>query len=350
MKIGSSWIGYEMQNPGIVLVYLGGEIPRYVYANIRNIRARFPALEVTFIHNSRQGLGLAKATGIASFRTSDWIEEENELVSKLSNPMGFRNGFWFHSLARFFALAEFQKIYNNPIIQVECDVWLANNFPFDKFQELGKGIAFPMENKFQGSASILWLRDKDDSWALREYSINCLNENNKHTDMTILGQYIKNYPERVTTLPVKSPLQNHDDTEEHLFTSNFQLFNGIFDALPYGMFLLGSDPRNARGWSFRYKFRKEQGILPRDIAFNFDEKTNLVLDTQGKSFTLYNLHNHSKKLDIWNSNGCSYLSRVTAKQRMTKKVLKSFHLFVFLNLVIQAVRRRLKCHRQIVRN
>lgn len=331
--------------PEVVLVYLGKRIPKYVYWNLRDLKKRFPFLELTLIHDSQVGLSIAKSLEINSFTSTNWLENERVLAESLEHPIDFRKGFWFQTLARFLSLAEFQQSNNVPIIQIECDVWLDSDFPFDKFRKLDRDIAFPMENETQGAASILWLRDSAASNMLKDYAMKLLKQDKRHTDMTILGRLIKDHPEKVTTLPVVNmpdgTMFRNGYTSRDIYSQNFELFGGVFDALPYGMFLLGSDPGNDKGWSHQFRFLKEHHVISSDLTFIYEEGTNLMIKANGGVHKVFNLHNHSKNLKLWKWEGKTFLEHMIALQRYRKSAVKKFYFFVFIKLATKALLRKI---------
>ena len=71
-----------------------------------------------------------------------WLYQENKsensrLKENSNLPMSFRQGFWFSTTSRFFALEAFSRENKNAkILQIESDVWLSPNFPFSKFENI----------------------------------------------------------------------------------------------------------------------------------------------------------------------------------------------------------------------
>jgi hypothetical protein len=295
----------------VVLVYLGGKFPKYVAKNLSYLKSNFPNYSITFVGDSEQTLAKASELSVNVFKTSNWIEISSSIYNLLDHPMKFRSGFWFHTIARFFAIAEFQKASRNPLLQVECDVFLSKNFPFEKFLPLKEVVAYPMENVTQGAASVLWIGNDKLSAKLVETSLRLIRENPKHTDMTILGEIACKSLLPFTSLPTIHP-KGKLDQKSNLsdFSRNFYYFKGCFDALSYGMYMLGSDPRNKRGLSEVFKNRSEQ-VLPDDIVHFGLNKSGMGIDIRlenGVCYPLFCLHNHSKNSKIW-TNPRALLSR-----------------------------------------
>lgn len=329
--------------PKLVYVYLGKKIPKYVAVSLRNTKLRFPHLKLVLIHNSIQGESLARKLEIQSFMTKNWLLSSDGLSQKLNHPLEFRGGFWFYTLARFFALHDYQANENTPLIQIEADVWLADNFPFSKFALLPRDIAFPMESENKGAASILWLRDRDASSKLKDFAVNSIQEIPDATDMTILGDLIKRKPEIATTLPVLPSIEESQNLSisfsDSIFSRNFALFGGVFDALSYGMYLIGTDPRNSRGWSFLFKKQPDHKVPIPGTLFSSDSNNNLNVKMLDKEFPLFNLHNHAKLTDVWSLNTQPQLSKITADSNQGKP-RKHFYPRVFIACVMRSLARR----------
>jgi hypothetical protein len=315
---------FSQTNVDLVLVYLGDRLPRYVKENLKYLRENFPNHRIVFIGDSDRTLSNAIALHVEVFKTSNWRELQQETYAKLNHPMGFRSGFWFNTIARFFAIAEFQNVSMRPLIQIECDVFVAKNFPFTAFDNLKDSIAFPMENLTQGAASVLWVGSPKLSKNLADTALDLIHTDSELTDMTILGKIANHALISYVALPtIRTNKDLGKSIESQIFSENFKRFNGCFDALSYGMFLLGSDPRNNRGISELFKRRIEQ-VLPSNIRTLIMDKhvhsMEVTLET-GVSYPLFCLHNHSKNVKLWTSSGYRYVNRrsklLQKRQRVT---------------------------------
>jgi hypothetical protein len=128
-----------------------------------------------------------------------------------------------------------------------------------------------------------------------------LNQENA-TDMTILGQLYKESSVKcliLPSLPLRSPGINpaiNQETEQ-LITSGTDYFGGIFDAVTYGLYLMGEDPRNHRGKLVR--FRRQEGHLVHCDKLKFESNQNSIKIANQKSTYLFNIHIHSKSQIAW---------------------------------------------------
>jgi hypothetical protein len=117
---------------------------------------------------------------------------------------------------------------------------------------------------------------------------------------------------------------------ETTFSENFEIFNGCFDAAAYGVYYLGTDPRNARGVSHLYTLRKEHK-LPFGISdiIYIAESSSIRVTALEFEYSLFCLHNHSKNAKIWGHNRESYLnSHLKVRQKGDSKTRKVYFLIL----------------------
>ena len=332
-------------NVDLVLVYLGNRIPRYVRHNLRYLKRNFPNHRLIFIGDSDQTLSKARKLQIEVFKTANWRELEYETYIKLEHPLEFRSGFWFNTIARFFAIAEFQAVSLRPLIQIECDVFITGNFPFSTFTNLEDSVAFPMENSTQGAASVLWVGNSKLSQELAKISLNLIHADPRLTDMTILGRVANDSLISYVSLPT---IQSKEDLAEpiqsEIFHENFTKFKGCFDALTYGMFLLGSDPRNKKGISELFRRRPEQ-VLPKDLTSFKSVKKGASVEVEletGVSYQLFCIHNHSKNLKLWANSRHRFINGRSRMMQKKQGITYVFYPFIFLGLLLSKARRSFK--------
>jgi hypothetical protein len=305
----------------IAYVYLGkSELPRYVLENLTNTKSKFPHLSFVFISDNPQSLKSIKKFGIDTWQCSDQETLNSEALNSMDHPMEFRSGFWFNTLARFFALEEFMESSGEQeVLQIEADVWLSPNFPFKKFENFSEKLAYPMESVGRGAASVLYIGSLQ---ALKDLNSFCKLELKSlpgATDMTLLGRYLNEYPDRVKPLPTAPEVSSFKEfTPTDLAvraSSAYSHFNGVFDPLSYGMHLFGVDARNNRGL---LKLYSDTPIHILDVRkFSFKILNGEVIGKNDSNyFQIYNLHIHSKNLRIFrNTSSENEISRLISKRR-----------------------------------
>jgi hypothetical protein len=311
----------EIKNMKIAYVYLGkSELPRYVLENLTNTKSKFPHLSFVFISDNPQSLKSIKKFGIETWQCSDQETLNSEALNSMEHPMEFRSGFWFNTLARFFALEEFMESSGEQeVLQIEADVWLSPNFPFKKFENFSEKLAYPMESLGRGAASVLYIGSLQ---ALKDFNSFCkleLKSLSSATDMTLLGSYCENHPDRVIVLPSgQNPTFFKDFTPRYILSegsSHVSYFGGVFDPLSYGMHLFGVDPKNYRGILKLFTDTPHHVLAVRTLEFIVIEEELYVVNNSLMT-PIFNLHIHSKNMKIFkNISSISEIKRLIAKRK-----------------------------------
>jgi hypothetical protein len=329
------------------MVYLGSNTPPYVFDNLRYLKRQFPDRKIIFISDSKVAISKAGKIGIQAWQYEEDTSESLSIKSNSSLPMGFRDGFWFTTTSRFFALHEFMK--ENPrtkILQVEADVWLSPNFPFEKFESLDSkyDVAYPLESEVTGAASILYIRDEVSSLRFTSEVRRIMASDRSSTDMTILGQIYKGSPVQCLILPSipKDSLAFNASLPRSVLTiasEGFDYFHGIFDAVTYGLYLSGEDARNHRGKIF--KFRRQEGHIVHCDKLKFQLGREGVLIDENNLVPLFNIHVHSKNRNTWHKN---FMHKGLPKiiRESTKGESSSRDYLLTLKLIFKSLKRRMK--------
>lgn len=325
----------------IVFVHLGQELPRYTIKNLHFTKKQFPEKSIWMVSDHNSVIEKASVVGVKTYLVSRETLDEEFYMNHLNQPIEFRDNFWIKTIMRFNALANFQNENNIPMIHIENDVWLSSNFPFDKFDFLSASIAYPLLNENQGIASVMYLRNRDASQKLVELFREIVANDGTHTDMTLLGEASRNKQIDFEALPTLLP---EDDTSSthRLFSANFDLFNGCFDAAAYGVYFLGTDPRNSKGFSKLY-VRRDQHNLPNRIESirYFSHNSTVVVHTPNELYNLFCLHNHSKNLQIWGENREKFLESRFRNAENSLNVTRKFYPKIFLSELSKYLLRRI---------
>jgi hypothetical protein len=329
----------------IAIIYLGTNLPKYVSRNLRYLRDTFPEREIVFISDSKKSLQKASIEGVDT-----WLAPHPEiywkhLKEKLQHPMSFRDGFWFKTLARIFVLDLF--LSENPnvsCLQVEADVFLFKNFPFRNFERFDADISFPMESSKMGIASLLFLKNSNASKTLVHMAIEAIEQDGQITDMSLLGRVAHSIQLNFSPLPtIKKSFAGAltGTTETELFCSEQLGSSGVFDGITLGQYLLGVDPRNSRGFLFLHKQQKTHAINAEMLNFKYECTDELEIFNNQESVSIYNLHNHSKDLRLYNEKSRDKLLKKRVKSAIHGEQ-KKFIPNSFLEAIWKSVRRRLQ--------
>jgi hypothetical protein len=328
------------QSPVVVFVHLGNTLPRYAKMNLQYFKKEFPNRIVWFISDSSDLLREIQTLGVNTYHFSLNTIDKDIYYKHLNHPARFREGFWFKTILRFNALANFQNDNNIPIIHLENDVWLSSDFPFDKFNLLAASIAYPLLNESQGIASVMYLKDSNASQKLIDLFREIVANDGTHTDMTLLGEVSRDKQINFEPLPTLPP-ENDTSPTHRLFSANFDLFNGCFDAAAYGVYFLGTDPRNSKGFSELY-VRRIQHNLPTNIeSINYvSHNATVEVQTANRSYNLFCIHNHSKNLQIWTEKREKFLGSRFENAKSSLDMSRKFYPKVFLSELSKYLFRR----------
>ena len=325
------------------IVYLGDELPRYLLSNLRYLKKTFPTEKFVFISDNECSLKRVSELGVKVWKFENLNTYQEKYQKYLIHDPEFRSNFWFHTLARFFAIHEYMSFADDsPHLHLEADNFLFPNFPFNFFRKLESPIAFPLESSSMGVASLLYLRNPNSAEQLVEFSVREILSNPKGTDMTILGkiaisQDINSFKLRTIPRPLKNALRTLQNSDLFTVENNS---GGVFDAITHGQFLLGIDARNFRGKRKIYTSEINHELNARLLEYGLSRDGYLYLLDEKQKWPIYNLHNHAKDLRIYSSRSRNKLlyKRVSHNNGKPKAEID---LIAFFVVVLASLVRRL---------
>ncbi len=278
-------------------MHLRTAVPKYVWRNMIRINRENPSLEVTLLSDQEENLKKARKIGLLAekYAPSDSVLDTLESHSLSS---AFRNGFWQTSILRLFAFLEYVEDADYPMVHIESDVLTANDFPWSAFTTL-QNCAWLQFNQERDVAAIVYCPNSSEAEWLKNTLIEFMSSEVEATDMTLLSAISEKYQSRVTLLPIAqksdSILYSRHVAEEARVrnSSSFNLFGGIFDSAPLGMWLMGQDARNHYGVLQRHIHLPDSYIDARQLRI-YSRKSKMFVADGEEIFRLYNLHLHSK--------------------------------------------------------
>jgi hypothetical protein len=297
----------------IVFVQLGKRPDKYVWANISMCQKWFPEFPITLIGNSSATQREGERRNI-EYWDFQMDSEAEETFRSLNLPQNFRHGFWIYTLQRLIALTQYHLV--NPVkslLHVESDVTLSSNFPFSKLINENRIHWMPF-NEERDVASLLYLPSQDETKWLQEEFLRNLSMKNDHTDMTLLREVSKKHPNRIMYFPViESPHSQLLNKNSKLDFSQrasiqYEIFQGLFDAAPLGMWLTGQDPRNHRGRILRYKPIPESDVDPTTLSGRLKLEEEALM--YNGDIPIYDLHIHSKERKFFSHQKNSLLRKL----------------------------------------
>ena len=326
----------------IVFVHFGSKFPKHLILNLKRTCALFPDFSVVLITDSPEKLEIDGA----NFRMSYFSisHDYQTLNNNLSHPKGFRNNFWFTSLARIFALCDYVVANNVSILHIESDVLVSGDLPIGHFANCDRPIAFTVVGKNSGVASVMWIENAEAAIQLREYSAKSAGEDPMTTDMKILGSFQEDYPKLVRVL-ASFPIEignSHKLLPPKIledFSYSAELFDGFFDAADIGRYLLGDDPRNHRGIKLLRRELDTSYFSPSEVRYLYS-KSREFLDIESNSTTrFFSLHIHSKNADVFKRHGArKVLSRAIRNQN--RRQGRTLVLLVLIKAIQHSLMRR----------
>ncbi len=328
----------------IVFAHFNSPLPKHLTLNLKRTIQLFPQHEIYLVTNLNAASIKINKLKIFGYKPNTrWFE----LESTLSHDREFRNNFWFTSLARFLALAEFSQTHNREMLHIESDVIISHDFPFDDFREISALFSFPVVNNSMGIASCLYIKNPEASEYLSKLTISMAKKDSHVTDMHVLGEITKKDSYFFQLLPtspsLKSALPSASESHLDSIHKSTLLFNGFFDGRDLGMYLFGDDPRNKRGFSFVRKFDTRFYLDASELSFvlNNDRDFPYIFDPFKNTFIpIFTLHIHSKNLKLFN---------LASSQKVIRKAISDskkgpetkFYPTIFFRSLTQAVKRRL---------
>jgi hypothetical protein len=318
----------------LVFVYLGSKVPKYVTANMKQIASRFPDQELVFIGDNS---GTCRKYERLGFKT--WLSPNPESSWEIdrfsfSHDPDFRDGFWFKTLARFFALNEFLKtIPDTACLLIESDVWVSPTFPMNQFENAEFEIAYPLTTVSQGVASTFFVKSQLQMQHFLDFSIDEVRRDPSSSDVTILAEYRKHFPDLVVILPsgpinISAYNSGFQEIDSALMSDQRFFRNQVFDGSTWGQFLTGEDPRNSWGFTMIYHIQPHHAVNPSLFNFKLIDN-NIIANYQGVDYVIHSLHVHSKDIRVFSDeNFVMFRINAYRGRQISQIVWKSFIRFI----------------------
>ncbi len=334
-----------------VFVHLGKYPAGHLWLNLQRHQDLFPHVKTFLILDELRHIKKVP-NGVEIY----FFKRENDFLDESvfrAHDQRFRRGFWRFSLERLFALSEFHKtVPQNSILHIESDVFLLPNFPWDSLNNVRE----PMWNNynFERDVSALLFYPNYLAHLKTIGQIQALlTENSRHTDMTVLAELrnrhvgeFKLFPSLSSVIPELKNALNSTETKFIERVNNSEYFqNGVFDAAPIGMWLLGHDPRNNYGKAFIHDTSPivsgDSLVDPSSVYYEMNDYGHLFLvsKSSGLRINLWCLHVHSKSLKIFSKNWDREL-RKFVKLTDNPVPIATFSISALWNMLTQSIQGR----------
>ena len=242
----------------------------------------------------------------------------------------WRGGFWRFVVERFFLIEEFmQQTAEKNLLHFEYDNLIFENINnFEAIFSKQNKILLPADGDKRCIAGVIFIPTyKHLNSFCKFYNKHCTIR--IKNDMFAFSDFIDKMPFICGTLPVVPSTYTNGKIEFvskkgeihkkiERFSNNFKDFGVIFDAAAYGQFIGGIDGRNTSenadlsDQNGETEKNETCGFVNPDAAYNVEDfsfewkcENGLkipFLNYKGESYKIFNLHIHSKKLNLYKSN------------------------------------------------
>jgi len=311
----------------IIWVEIGRNLPKHLVNNVFLHKELYPSIPQVLITDSKNAQIVEKACNVVHISQLRGLAEEIERLKSDVNRTSKQVDFWVNTTSRFLAINFFlDKREDFYAIHLESDcVLLSIEGLKQRFKEPWWGMAYPLQAKGIGCASIMLLKKVD---TLSRFAKEIRKDWNllDQDDMKILGDF------------------SHDNEVMLLPTSLSE--NEFYDAQTIGRYFLGTDARNMR-WPFSARGivdGREGAVNPNNIEFRYLEEDGFprikLLKGDSESI-LANIHIHSKRVPRTKSTLKKLLAFEAGRHEGIWWRIGRFDSQVFLERLISWIHRKL---------
>lgn len=294
--------------------HIGTPLPKYLVQNLKSTANRFPNQHFLLLTDQDTGV-LANIYKNLTFSQVKSLPFKNESFLGKGTDLRFRDGFWRYTLERLIVILDFHATMpNTKLLHIESDVLLMPNFPFEFFKET-RQAHWPKHGNNHDAASILFSPNAKISREIKAILLTLFHNIDHPTDMKLLKMIASQLGDSFTYLPTIPQDVLPIGTSA----------NGVFDALGWGMFLTGIDPRNNFGIT---KIRDlqtyqvgESNINGNLYSYYFTNNTLFATSERTSSFPIYNLHIHTKNLKLLGFHWEEELKSILRKHNVQRRFI-----------------------------
>jgi hypothetical protein len=307
-----------VNNLEVVLIHLGGPVPKYLISNILNIQAQFPNISLNLIVDEMSSKGARRIPGLKYHFYSPSPEVDRKLIASFAH-VPFRGGYWRLTYERIIALTDFhQSIPTSPILHIESDILTLENFPMREISQLSSTHWLASDGE-KDVASLIFIPNLEESLFLKQELLSELSMGQFTSDMQSLHRIRQENPTRIKLFP-------------SMF-SDAKMYGGIFDPAAYGMWLTGIDPRNNFGLTKYFDTQTIEAanfyVKPQELEYSLKNGNLFANSSSGERLPIYCLHIHSKNKRLLSTGYLRPLARMVEKAE-SRKTETSFSFSVLL--------------------
>lgn len=302
----------NQHHPLPCFVHLGDSIPRHLKENLSRTRRLFPELEILLITDVPQSsLGFAEQLRINVANPLDVSDGAIKAPSLGADPR-FWGGYWQKTFERLFALqAAFSDNQRRTIVHIESDVLLLPSFPFDYFVD-PQQIFWGEVGNSHDVAALLIIPDCEALLSLLQELTQVVQADPGVNDMTALHKIAlaKSIDHKYLAMIPEDEGSNEA---------------GLFDGLPWGHYIYGTDPRAFYGRRIVGRTMSLSRFAPSDYQLRVEGQHLLV-----NGLPLHTLHIHSKALFAFKDASLQLQQRISRARRKPQLLRTSFLIPAFV--------------------
>ena len=323
-----------------VFTHSGYRFPKHLLQGINFCQSTNPESAVYLIvdENLRIPKKVRNNCQIKRVSLSRFKEIKKILDEKYSTQKHSQNGFWFKSLLRFFLIEEWLKdseldIKNFIHLESDCLPLITREI-YNYIEKNFCKVAVPIDIEGNCIPSVVYFPEVNQVFEFTDYIRNRIVDGKNLddfycNDITMLNEY--NVEGKISALP-SFPGFGITEAGERI----------VFDPRFLGEYLFGRDTRHN-------KFILRSGYMPvtkysailKRMKFNFtilDKKSiSIGLVYEGNQYTMANLHNYSKRYDLFNKFIQVNKFEVIFRELVSNRYKKHFMVNHFLYFVVDKV-------------
>ena len=296
----------NQNHPLPCFVHLGDSIPRHLEENIARTRRLFPELEIMLITDvPKSRLGFADDLRVHVKEPLEISDGAIEAPSLGSDPR-FWHGYWQKTFNRLYSLqAAFTDNPGRTLVHVESDVLLLPSFPFDYFVDPQQVFWGEVGNSHD-VAALLIIPNREALLSLLQELSHLVELDPGLNDMTALHKIAIDKSIDHKYLAMIPDDEGSRDA-------------GLFDGLPWGHYLYGTDPRAFYGRRIVGRTMSLSRFAPSDYELRVEGQNLLV-----NGLPLHTLHIHSKALFAFTDTPLDIQQRIEKASRGPQLLRTSF--------------------------
>jgi hypothetical protein len=317
----------KAQDLKIVLIYLGEQVPRYVFLNAIRMARLFNLDTYLFIESCAQVP--EEINKVARLSVREISRDAFEDAPSLRHNKKFREGFWFHTIERLLFLKGIHQEFGEKtrILHVEADMLILPSFPF--VSSLGNKLKWFRYNEVGDVASLVYLPDISETEWLYSRLVFEMQEDLCVTDMSALRRIRSKHPSRIDVFDDLHLIMNQKSSRD------------VFDGLSFGMWICGADPRNTYGMQYLHEngsYAPEEGEKLSDLlqgAELYLDDGILRFSRQDLLLDVHCLHIHAKDEKLFYLDNTKSLESYLALSDTGKPILLNFNIKLLMILLLQ---------------